>query len=149
MLFTLQVFHLQCLFFFRLLLILEIVSLIKVLLIKIARNIVISLLNMKKFFFHISLFLCLSSISLGRYCQKNVVKSEGGLEKRYKRGRPYRGFCLWMGDSNLQHTMSCIVFHIKVSPTFTTNYYYLPTAINGNHSCHIKFHRVLFKTLNK
>ena len=36
-----------------------------------------SLLNMKIKLCHRSLFLCLSSISLWQYCQKNVVKNRG------------------------------------------------------------------------
>ena len=44
-----------------------------------------SLLNMKKKLSIMGLFLCLSRISLGRYCLENVVKC-GCWEKRYKGG---------------------------------------------------------------
>lgn len=36
-----------------------------------------SRLKMKKYLDHVSLFFCLSGISLGRYLQNSVVKSEG------------------------------------------------------------------------
>ena len=37
------------------------------------------------------LFLCLPPVSLGQYCQRNVVKSGGIRKKIYKGGWPYRG----------------------------------------------------------
>ena len=37
-----------------------------------------------------SLFLCLSSISLGRYCRKGLAKS-GGFTKNIKRGDSHKG----------------------------------------------------------
>ena len=40
---------------------------------------------MKKQLCHMSLFLCLFSILLGQYCQKNPAKS-GGFRKNIKRG---------------------------------------------------------------
>ena len=57
----------------------------KVLLIEKHVILLYSLLNMKKQLFLMGLVLCLSRISLGRYCLKNVVKS-GDWEKRYKGG---------------------------------------------------------------
>ena len=48
-----------------------------VLLIKKHLTLFCSLLKMKKLLCHMSLFLCLSGISLGRYCWKSVVKSRG------------------------------------------------------------------------
>ena len=43
------------------------------------------LLNMKNKLCYLSLFLCLSCISLGQYCQKKDVKSVG-LKKKYEKG---------------------------------------------------------------
>ena len=44
-----------------------------------------------------NLFLCLSGISLERYCQKSLAKS-GGFGKKDKKGRlPCRGMYLWKG----------------------------------------------------
>ena len=53
-----------------------------------------------------SLFLCLSSISLGRYCWKSLSKS-GGFGKKIKpRAWPYRERSVYRrGDSNSLHTM--------------------------------------------
>ena len=48
-----------------------------VLLIKKHLTLFCSLLKMKKLLCHMSLFLCLSGISLGRYCWKSVAKSRG------------------------------------------------------------------------
>ena len=51
-------------------------------------------LKMKKYLDHVSLFFCLSGISLGRYLQNSVAKSEErGTNKRGGGGEwPYRGF---------------------------------------------------------
>ena len=56
---------------------LTLVLLTIVLLIKKHVTLFCSLLKMKKLLCHISLFLCLSGISLGRYCWKSVIKSRG------------------------------------------------------------------------
>ena len=36
-----------------------------------------NLLNIKKYFFLVNLFLCLLRILMGRYCQKSFIKSGG------------------------------------------------------------------------
>ena len=51
-----------------------------------------------------SLLLCLFSVSLGRYCRKNLAKS-GGFEKKISRGWPY-GRLPIEGGSSLLHTMA-------------------------------------------
>ena len=56
------------------------------------------LLNMKNKLCYLSLFLCLSCISLGQYCQKKDVKSVG-LKKK-----------IWKGDNG----------HIPSAQTFST-----------------------------
>ena len=82
MLFTQQLFHLECLFFFRRILIHRIVIILdqitawccleKCCLLKKHITFFFSLLKMKKKLNHMGLFLCLSQ---GQYNQKNVVKS--------------------------------------------------------------------------
>ena len=51
------------------------------------------------------LFLCLSSISLGLYCQKNVVKSNKGW-RGAEGGGGVGKMISHIGDSKLPHTMS-------------------------------------------
>ena len=93
-LFTQQVFHLECLFLFTYFdtwdcyyfgLNPSLVLLIKVSFIKQHVMLFFSLLKMKKQLCHLSLVLYLSGISLERYCRKSPAKSEG-FRKRIKRG---------------------------------------------------------------
>ena len=57
-----------------------------------------------------SLFLCLFRISLGQYCQKNVVKV-GCLEKRNEGADGHiDGAVHRRGSSNLLHTMLLIKY---------------------------------------
>ena len=56
-----------------------------------------------------SLFLCFSSISLVRYCQKSLARG-GGFRKKIIEGGgggggPYKGLSIEEGDSNLLYTM--------------------------------------------
>ena len=70
-----------------------------------------SILNMKIWLSLLSLFLFLSRISLGRYCQNNVVKRGefGKKDKKEGEGWPYSGggVVCRRGDSNL-HTMPVV-----------------------------------------
>ena len=51
----------------------------------------LSLLKLKKQLCHMSLFLCLSGILLGRYCQISLAKSRG-FGKKYKKGDGRKGW---------------------------------------------------------
>ena len=51
-----------------------------------------------------SLFLCLSAVSLGQYCQKSLAKS-GGFGKNIKRGDGHAGRLSIEEGFNFQHTM--------------------------------------------
>ena len=105
MLITKQVFHLHCLFIFPLLLIiliiilglnLSLVLLMKVFYIKTV--LFFTLLRMKKWIYHISLFLFIQyfigAILLKRFYQK-VKKIKRDLKKDKKRGWPYSGRIEW------------------------------------------------------
>ena len=76
-----------------------------------------------------SLFLCLSGISMWRYCWESCQKSMcvwGGGGGDIKRRRlPYRGVVCRMGGSKLPHTAHCIEKHLISNFTrFTLIYKY-------------------------
>ena len=73
-------------------------------------SLIFSLLKMKKWLCPMSLFLCLSSISMRQHCRKSLVQSKGagvGGWKKYKKwGWPYgKGIVYRRGHSNLLHIM--------------------------------------------
>ena len=83
MLFTQQVFRLECLLLFRYFgLNLSLVLFIKVF--KKHLTVLLSSLKLEKELCHMVLFLCLFGISLGQYCRKSLAKSKG-FRKNIKR----------------------------------------------------------------
>ena len=118
MCFTQQVFHLQYLFFFLppfdtwncsyFKSNLSLVKYIKVLLIK---HVILfcSLQNMKKQLSFVYLFLYLSCISLGRYCQKNVFKS-AGLRSKIQRGGGFKPSAHYVTTSMSLALSTCALF---------------------------------------
>ena len=52
-----------------------------------------------------SLFWCLSVISVGKYCLKSLAEN-GGFGKNISGGLPYRGVVYRRVGSNLLHTMN-------------------------------------------
>ena len=88
MLFTQQVFHLECLLLFRIKSQPGVAY--KSVVYKKAFKVVFkSSKNEKLTLPHECLFLCLSGISLGRYCRKSLAKS--GFGKNIKRGDGHKG----------------------------------------------------------
>ena len=75
---------------------------------------------MKKQLCHLSLFLCLSCISLGGYCQEIVVKSRG-FEKKIKRGDGYIGRLPNEGGSNLLLT-TFVCFFSSIGQIFSKKF---------------------------
>ena len=85
---------------------------------------------------HMSLFLCLSGISLGWYCQKKSCQKQGVRKKDKKRGwLYYRGYFLSKGVSNLLPFMvwKCVVMATVIAVvTAAVILYILPVKKCGS-----------------
>ena len=97
-------------------------------------TLLVSLLKMKKQLCYVSLFLCLSGITVGPYCQNCVVKS-GEYGKKIKRGHDHiwgRGFKL-AHYGLLKQTISLQIFWRLYSTNFTWSILELFVSYNCNY----------------